>query len=456
MTATINIMLAMLTPLQRWNAARQSDGSIMTQRWFIAAGVVAIVILTVLLVVVNYYRRTQKQRISAGRFIEYADRIGLTGRECQILRDIAARAGLRHNESVFSMVEAFDSGASAIVEDALALRGVEASKRVSVVVSTLREKLGFEKRYQTSAGSARPSSKPSSRQIPVGRQLRLTCSGSDGPADDASNPRRDMKAMVVTNDDVQLTVKLASSLASISRGPCCVRYCFGGSVWEFDSAVVNQQGHLLSLHHSDNVRFINRRRFLRVPVHKPALIAHFPFARTLQLDTGTDEDGRPLPADANSWGTLNFVRAVVTELAGPGLRVRAPLEVKRGERVLVVVRLDTQDSVRQSASEEARLNGSEPGTQAMNHEGRVTIKIVEDIGEIRHTSAVQGGFSFGLELTGLSDSNVNELIQATNAAAVKAGGNTAGTTAFSDEVYEHMDSEPVLAGWSKPSSGGEI
>ncbi|MEJ2705462.1 MAG: hypothetical protein P8Z79_23725 [Sedimentisphaerales bacterium] len=144
MTATINIMLAMLTPLQRWNAARQSDGSIMTQRWFIAAGVVAIVILTVLLVVVNYYRRTQKQRISAGRFIEYADRIGLTGRECQILRDIAARAGLRHNESVFSMVEAFDSGASAIVEDALALRGVEASKRVSVVVSTLREKLGFE------------------------------------------------------------------------------------------------------------------------------------------------------------------------------------------------------------------------------------------------------------------------------------------------------------------------
>ena len=456
MATIVNIMLATLTPLQRWHAARQSDGGIITQRWFIAAGVIAVVILTVLLVMVSYYRRMQEQRKSAGRFGEYADRIGLTGRECQTLRRIAARARLRHDESVFSMIEAFDCGSSAIVKDALALQGVEASKHLSTIVSALREKLGFEKQYQTSVGSARPSSKPSSRQIPPGRQLSLTCPGPDGPADGADHPRRDMKATVVTNDDVQLTVKLASSLASISRGPCCVRCCFGGSVWEFDTAVVSRQGDLLGLRHSDNVRFINRRRFLRVPVHKPAFIAHFPFARTLQFDAVTDEDAQSIPADADAWGTLDFVPATVTELAGPGLRVRSPLELKRGERVLVVVKLDAQDPVRQSAVREVRLDGSELRTQAMSHEGRATIKVVEDIGEIRHTEAVHGGFSAGLELTGLSDSNVNELIRATNAAAVKASGDTPETTAFGNEDYEQVDSEPVLAKRSGPSSGGEI
>jgi len=49
-------------------------------------------------------------------------------------------------------------------------------------------------------------------------------------------------------------------------------------------------------------------------------------------------------------------------------------------------------------------------------------KIVEDIGEVRHTKAIQDGFSIAVELTGLSDSNVSELIRATNTASIRTNG----------------------------------
>ena len=46
-------------------------------------------------------------------------------------------------------------------------------------------------------------------------------------------------------------------------------------------------------------------------------------------------------------------------------------------------------------------------------------KIAEDIGVVRHIKALQEGFSIAIELTGLSDSDVSELIRATNAASLK-------------------------------------
>jgi hypothetical protein len=444
MTATMNIISATLTPLQRWHAARQSGGSIITQRWLIVAGLVAIIVLTVLLIVASFRRRTEDRKTSDRRFFEFADRIGLTRLECQILRDIAIEASLRHEESIFSMIEAFDRGASGIIENTLALQGVDASKRLSAVVSDLREKLGFEKQHTVSVGSVKLSSKPSSKRIPVGRYLHLTCPSTNGPAD--------MKATVIQNNDVQLTIRLASPLPVISGGLCCVRYCFGGSVWEFDTTVVSRQDDVLGLRHSDNIRFINRRRFIRVPVHKPAFIAHFPFVRTLKPKSGTSEDDQTTPADIDddSWGTLSFVPAVVTELAGPGMRVHSPLEVKTGERVLVIINLGPQDS--------------EPGaghplrdvTRIASHEERTTIRIVEDIGEVRHTQAIEGGFSTGLELTGLSDLNVNELIRVINATAAKANGDTQEMTASGGEDNELLDPEPAFAGWRDPSTDGEM
>jgi hypothetical protein len=55
-------------------------------------------------------------------------------------------------------------------------------------------------------------------------------------------------------------------------------------------------------------------------------------------------------------------------------------------------------------------------------DGPSTSKIIEDIGEVRHIEPAQNGFSIAVELIGLSDSDVGELIRATNAAFLKTSG----------------------------------
>jgi len=106
---------------------------------------------------------------------------------------------------------------------------------------------------------------------------------------------------------------------------------------------------------------------------------------------------------ASSWGPPEFVPAVVSELAGPGLCIELPLEVKTGDRVLVVFELSgktDRDSDLRKADKTA------------------PVEVIEDVGEVRHVKAIENGFSIAVELTGLSDSDVNELIRATNAASL--------------------------------------
>jgi hypothetical protein len=54
---------------------------------------------------------------------------------------------------------------------------------------------------------------------------------------------------------------------------------------------------------------------------------------------------------------------------------------------------------------------------------------VQDIGEVRHIKAIEGGFSVAVELVGLSDQDVDELVRATNAASLKAGAAASDTPA---------------------------
>lgn len=433
-TTGLNVILAALTPYEKWQAARQPPTHFMQERWFIVTGLVAIILLTILLIFVNYHRRTGKQRSGDRRFFEYADKIGLTKQEHRILLDIADRAGLKQNLSVFSMIEAFDHGASGIIEDTLALQGIETSKRLSLIVSALREKLGFEKQNSVSVGSGRHSSKPSSRQIPTNHKLELSCPD----VDDLVN----IESIVLKNDDVQLTIRTATSLQRQPGDACRVRYYYGGSVWEFDTTVVSCQSNELVLNHSTKIRFINRRRFLRVPVRKSAFITPFPFIRTVPTNTRDRKDKRTNSTEAaqDTWGTLNFVPAVVTELAGPGLRVEAPLEVKIGQRVLIILKLSEEHRPDPSAA------GNENSVQPKSEQRlkNTPLKIVEDIGEIRHVKALQNGFSTGIELTGLSDSDVNELIRATNVASMKANAD-AQATASSGIEDEQTASEPALS-----------
>ena len=219
----------------------------------------------------------------------------------------------------------------------------------------------------------------------------------------------DVESTIVGNSDTELAVRLTRPVKITFGEFWCIHYYFGSSVWEFDASVVSYDGDILVLNHSDDVRFINRRRFIRVPVKMQAFIAPFPFAK----------------ASEPVWGPPEFVPAVVTELAGPGLRIESTLKVEEGERILVVLSLDEEQG--------RDLTTANTGI----------LKIVEDIGEVRHIRAIPDGLSIAVELTGLSDSDVDKLIRITNAASVKAGTENKNDSA-STSKEKHMV-KPVAA-----------
>ena len=397
-TGCFNAVVLALTPLERWAAARDSSGNAATDRWFIVIGIIVILLLTILLFVVSLTRNRREQKTGDLLFVEYAAKRGLVDREHQLLRELARKAQLKRSESIFTLGVAFDRGAARMLEESFAdPQATEEAGQLKAELSFLREKLGFRKPAKSSAGSSATSTDLSSRSIAVGKKVRIT--RRKPPGSDR------IESIVVENSDSGLSIKLEKSVRITFGESWCVCYDFGSSVREFDTTIISYDGDVLVLNHSENVRFINRRRFLRVPVQRPALIAHFPFAQTL-ADAGDRDkpaaNDHSAQASVLSWGLPQFVPAVVTELAGPGLRIESSLEVKIGQRVLVAFELHRErDSIPDSR--------------------QLARKIVEDIGIVRHVRSIEDGFSIAVELTGVSDSNIDELARATNAASLSAG-----------------------------------
>lgn len=409
-----------LTPLERWEAAHRLGGdNFMAQRWFIMTGVILVLILTGLFIVVSFKKAGKQRKARRSAFVEYADKRGLGEQEREILRRITTKAGLKRSESIFFLASAFDRGAAGLIERSLAQKGAGESKQLRATLSFLREKLGFRKQYPSSIGSVSGSKKTSSRQIPLGKKLHII--PRSGNCSDT------IEATIVTNDDMELAVELHRSVESAPGELWRARYYFGTSAWEFDTSVIACDGRIMVLNHSDTVRFINRRRFPRACVSMSAFIAHFPFAKTSVTNTNSNM-GRPENHDSqanqtskgipeHNWKPPEFVPAIVTELAGPGLRIRvsseSSLQLKTGDKVLVVFKL--HDEKEHSGRLKPKISkSSEP-------------KILEDLGEVKDVQTVENGLSIAVELIGLSDSNVDELIRVTNAASIKAETHDYGT-----------------------------
>ena len=447
---SLNAIIPALTPEERWDAAGSRLGiDFIADHWFVLAAALVIIILTVLLLVVSKKQMVHKQKDTTCLFAEYARKSGLSGRERQLLFNIARKSGLKRSETIFTMGSAFDNGAAKLMEENLTQERVEGNKQLRTELSFLREKLGFQKRAKVSTGAPAKSNDLSSRQIPIGKQLHITRRRARNLAD--------IETTVIKNNDIELTVKLTTPLESKPGDLWRARYYFGASVWEFDTSVIYCNGEILVLNHSENIRFINRRRFLRVSVNMPALIARFPFTITPQPSSdnaeeyfdeeqgnkeqraegrgqktkgGTGDDSDKEQTQDTRLKPPEFVPAVVTELAGPGLRLETPLQVKVGDRVLAVLRLSEEEGQ----------------DSAPIHRG-TAVSIVQDIGEVRHTKATQNGLSIAVELTGLSDSDVNELIRATNTASLKAGAGNQHTqeAAEEKEQTEGAATKPAVA-----------
>ena len=431
-----NIVILALTPTERWKAAGGRFGTGMTEHWLILTGVAVIIVLTALLLIISLRRIAQGRKVSGQLFIDYAQKRGLSERERQILLKIVHKAGLKRSQAIFSMAGAFDHGTGKMIKESLEQQGAEESKWLRTELSFLREKLGFQKKSSVSIGSPMKLKRPSSRQIPAGKKLYITRRKSPDLVD--------IESTIIKNDNMELTVKLTIAVESKLGELWRAHYNFGASVWEFDSSVVRCNGDILVLNHSDDVRFISRRRFLRVRVNMPAFIARFPFSRTLSPNSNNRKKKGPsakqslLNASDNTWGPPEFSPATVTELGGPGLRIETPLKLKAGDRVLVIVNLSEEKN--QDLIPHQKTN-SPPRIQLQDR--RTTpLKIIEDIGEVRHIGAVQDGFSIAVELTGLSDSDVSALIRATNAASIRSNCNRQNTP---DSVEtEEKVSEPTI------------
>ncbi len=405
-TAGLNAIILALTPIQRWSAARQFNSNFTNQRLFILAGVAVVTILTVLLVTSMHRRKSEAKKAPGQLFADKADKAGLSSRECQILKDITKEAGLERDESIFVTDSAFDQGTIKLIEKALVKKGVEESKKLRSEVSFLREKLGFQKRFSASVGLGSSSKKLSSRQIPVGKTVHIS---HHGICDSSS-----IEATVIENSEMEFSVKPEIPLETVTGDTWRVRYYFGSSVWELDTSIISYEDEVMVLNHRDNIRLVNRRRFLRASINRPAFIAHFPFAKTIvgKIDTAdesSDKEQSQADVFAEAWKPPEFVPATVRELAGPGLRIEAlmetSMEVSAGDKVLVVFRMDE----RRAQGPELQQAGEVPKT-----------KVIQDVGEVRHVSETKRGLSIAVELIGLSDPDVNELIRATNTASLRA------------------------------------
>lgn len=400
-----------LTPMERWEAARKFGSlDFFSETWFILTGLIIVAVLLVALILTRSGRRLTDRRRSQRLFDNYANRRGLSDEEKDLLQRIAEKAGLKRSESIFTISSAFDRGATELIEGSFAREDFGQGKQLRSEIAFLREKLGFLRRHPISMASMRSSNTVSTRQISAGKKLYVARRGG--------RAFRDVEAMVTRIDDSEITVKLREHLDLTPGDLLCAHYYFGISVWEFDTSVLRTEGDMVILSHSDNIRFINRRRFLRVPVKKSAFIAHFPFRkvftmRNLGAEKNQDNSESKADDDENEgensdefWGIPELVPAVVTELAGPGLRIKTPLELKAGERVLVILKLNE--------IKEIGPNDEVP-------EEIKTIEVVEDIGRIKHITALKDGFSVAVELEGLSDADISELVRATNSESVQNG-----------------------------------
>ncbi len=383
-----------LTPQEKYAAARGLGNNNNADYWLFVLAIAALMILVGLLWHVSKKRKVPTRRLSRELFAENALRRGLSPRERQILLAIAVRSGSTRSQDIFTAVEAFDRGAAKLLAECQQTRTVDENERLKTEVAFLREKLGFQV-VQNGVGPAH-SKRTSSRDIPNNSMLELTRQDNHAGVT--------IQAQVVRNDDIELAVDLESPVETQSSDAWRVRYSFGLAVWEFDTTAVGCDGKRLVLNHTDCVRFVNRRRFPRVGVTLPARVAHFPLIQHSTSESRRSQVGadRAAEHDEMVFNTPVFVSGVVTELAGPGLRIEASLEIRAGDRVIVAFQLA------QVRRDENRATGW--GEDEC---------IVESVGQVRHWRSTGDGVSIAVELLGLSDVEIDTLVRITNQAAAQ-------------------------------------
>jgi len=323
----------------------------------------------VTLFALSHRRDNAKQ--SWQRFRRRAERIGLGEEERALLGNIALSADLKDPEAVFASEEAFFRG-MARMERAPDQPGPFPGEKLAVCGScqyyrSLREKLGF-------------TSEPADTPEPAGVSLGPIQPGTTLKVTRQAEPHdAEVILEAVDQGTGELMIGKRQDLAVRTGETWTLSFSEAGLLWEFSArvAAVKSETELL-VRALSRASQSNRRRFLRVPVSRPAQIAAFPFS--------TDEASAKPP---------EFVPAQMVELGGPGVLLEANVEAKLRDRVLVVMELG----------------------------GRR----VEGLGVVRRAGSKSSPIA--VELVGLNTAQVAELARQTNAFA------TAGAAEHADEEH---------------------
>jgi hypothetical protein len=361
------ILLAELTPADRWRAAGRLP--FFSLEWRFVLPVLGAVVVGVILIAVYRYRSARREVLR--RFAAHLDRLGLTRGERAVLERIAALSGANDLSVALLDRAAFDRGVRNLMASRTVARLTEDQRlAVAAAVEVLRTKLDLAYR-----GGAEFLEGTAGLQVARGDTVTVARRG-DLPA---------VEAKVARLEGRDLSLELVGESTLQAGEPCLVRFVRQDIQWELSASVAIAAKGLAIVRLVGEQRCVNLRRFARVPVRKPALLARFPF------------DKGEAPGEAPE-----FVGGTLTEIAGPGMRIDASVAPQVGERVLVLLRMD-EDTTIQGVGKVRRL---------VHGEGETPVVIVE--------------------MVGLSPEEVGRLVRETRAAARQAA------------VPE--DAEPVAAG----------
>jgi hypothetical protein len=346
-------------PLSRWG--RASDGLSHSAGSGWATLLVALVGLLLLAVAAwaAMLMVERNRRRAVERFHARADKLGLDSRERNLAYTVALRSGAKDPAAVLVTEPLFDRG----------VKAGGSSRRTSLfatgkapglcggcpLVDALREKLGFAgRKYESQPHPVEVGN------LSEGTTVSILSEGADGPAE-AVVARRDERG--------NISISLGEGDGAPHAGACVVRFSQENMFWEFPARLTLAGAGAATLRPTGPARLINRRRFARSATSRPAHVARFPLRRE------------------GASGAPQFVRGELVEVAGPGLKLRAPIDVRNGEKVIVITEVRPQ-------------------------------QIIEAIGVSRRIdSRNDDTVTFAVELVGLTTQEVSELAGQTIATA---------------------------------------
>jgi len=323
-----------LDPVERWSAARNFNsfhwGALSQPTVWVpllvvgALGVAAIVI----------YRRHRHRGALVVAFGRAAAEANLTPAERTILARLAEAADPRPLTGGYTLSSAFEDGVRRLLAGRATRRLTSPDRRrVQEVIQTLRAKLGFAPAKATPA---------SGNDLARGDRVTLSHPGA--------------------------TPEVGGTVAAVAAG--MLRHVREGMQWEYNVTVIHSEGKTFQARIIGRPRKTNLRRFARVPIRRPVHVARYGFVHE-------GSEGR----------VPEFVEGTLHEIAGPGLRLEAEMQADVGERILVVLNLGQEGSLRA-------------------------------VGVVRRRVASKGNgpADFAVELAPVTEEEVARLVKETNAA----------------------------------------